>query len=225
VSWIGVDFIDPAVAFEKNVEPAKSVRVLDYACGPGTITHALAGRATEYIGMDFSENMVKAYNLRFNPVSDQCAANPLEDNGDDEKINANAVVGNLLDPAGTPPAFDDPKYKDFDLVVVGMGFHHFSDLPLTTSRLVERLKPGGVFLIVDFLKHAPMDYEKKHVAAHTIAHHGFHENDLKQIFEGAGLTDFGMRTFGEKVIMRGIEPREMLLAKGRKPRGVHGSVL
>ncbi|KEF61888.1 uncharacterized protein A1O9_03460 [Exophiala aquamarina CBS 119918] len=216
----------PSVAFEKDVEPARSVRVLDYACGPGTITHALAGRATEYIGMDFSENMVKAYNLRYNPVSDACAANPLDgDDGDDQKLNAHAVVGNLLDPKGTPAEFDDPKYRDFDLVVVGMGFHHFSDLPLTMSRLLDRLRPGGVFLIVDFLKHAPLNYEKDHPAAHTVAHHGFTELDLKQIFEAAGLTEFGVRVYGEKVILKGIEPREMLLAKGTKPKGGQGALL
>ena len=204
--------------------------MLDYACGPGTITQALAGRATEYIGMDFSENMVKAYNLRYNPVSDTCAANPLEtDNSDDEKLNAHAVVGNLLNPAGTPPEFDGPKYRDFDLVVVGMGFHHFSDLPLAMSRLVDRLKPGGVFLIVDFLKHCPINYNKhdgaEHPAAHTVAHHGFTEQDITQIFESAGLTEVGVRVFGEKVILKGIEPREMLLAKGVKPKAGQGAVL
>lgn len=176
--------------------------------------------------MDFSENMVKAYNLRYNPVSDTCAANPLDgDDGDDEKLNAHAVVGNLLDPAGTPPEFDDPKYRDFDLVVVGMGFHHFSDLPLATSRLLDRLKPGGVFLIVDFLKHAVLNHEMHHPAAHTVAHNGFTEQDLKQIFEAAGLTDFGVRVFGEKVILKGIEPREMLLAKGIKSKAVQGALL
>ncbi|KAK5065159.1 hypothetical protein LTR84_000995 [Exophiala bonariae] len=225
ISWIGVDFIDPATAFEKDNDPAKTVRILDYACGPGTITHALAGRATEYIGLDLSENMVKAYNLRFNPDSDQCAANPLEDQGEEEKLNAHAEVGNLLDPAGTPPAFDDPKYKDFDLVVVGLGFHHFRDLDLTMSRLLERLRPGGVFLIVDFVSHDAMKADDGNPAAPTVAHNGFSEQRLKQIFEGAGLTEFGMRVFGEKVMLRGLNPRELLLAKGRKPEGKQAAVL
>ena len=183
------------------------MRVLDYACGPGTITHALAGRASEYVGLDVTENMVKAYNLRFNPES--------KEEGD-ELLNAEAVVGNLLKPNGTPPEFDDPKYKDFDLVAVGMGFHHFQDLSLSTSRLVERLKPGGVFMIVDFLTHPEADLEKNHPARRTIAHHGFSKDQLRDLFEGAGLTDFGVQVWHEKVIMKGIEGREMLLAKGRK---------
>lgn len=225
ISWIGVDFIDPAAAFEKGNDPAKTVRVLDYACGPGTITQALAGRATEYIGLDLSENMVKAYNLRFNPAADQCAANPPEDGEEEEKLNAHAEVGNLLDPAGTPAAFDGPKYKDFELVAVGLGFHHFKDLDLTMSRLLERLKPGGVFLIVDFVSHGALKHDENNPAAHTVAHNGFSEERLKQIFESAGLTDFGMRVFGEKVMLRGLNPRELLLAKGRKPQGVKAAVL
>lgn len=209
ISWIGVDFLDPSSAFEKTQE-SKPVRVLDYACGPGTITNALAGRATEYIGVDLSENMVKAYNLRFHPE--------IEQDSKEDQLNAHAVVGNLLDPAGTPALFQDPKYKGFDIVVVGMGFHHFSDLPLTTSRLADRLRPGGVFLILDFLSHPPLQSELTDAAIRTIAHHGFTEEGLKEIFEGAGLTDFELRVWHEKVLMKNLQPREVCLAKGRKPR-------
>lgn len=208
MSWIGVDFLDPASTFEKPTTEGKHVRVLDYACGPGTITHALAGRASEYVGIDLSENMVKAYNLRFNPES--------ETDNEGEQLNAHAVVGNLLVPDDSNlSSFQDSKYQDFDLVVVGMGYHHFSDLPLTTARLTDRLKPGGVFLIVDFISHPP-ETDRKHPAAHTVAHHGFNEERVKEIFEGAGLKDFEMRVWPEKVILRNIEPRDMFLAKGRK---------
>ena len=57
INWIGVDFVDPSTAFEKpSAETDQKVRVLDYACGPGSITHALGSRATEYVGIDLSEN-------------------------------------------------------------------------------------------------------------------------------------------------------------------------
>jgi SAM-dependent methyltransferase len=230
INFLGVDFQDPSSEFEKpdTSTPPKQIRVLDYACGPGTITHALGTRATEYIGLDLSENMVEAYNMRFNPDP---SAQPTENTAGmfindkaDSLINAHAIVGNLLGPEGTPAHLDDEKYNNFDLVAVGMGFHHFQNLPLCTARLVERLKPGGVLMIVDFVTHAMESAAKENPALSTIAHHGFSEQELKGIFEGAGLEDFGIVRLGEKVEMRGIEPREPFVARARKPMVVSSSL-
>ncbi len=39
-----------------------------------------------------------------------------------------AVQGNLLDPADPSPAgLAGPEFFDFDIAVVGLGFHHFDD--------------------------------------------------------------------------------------------------
>ena len=73
LTWLGVDFTNPSTTFEAPTGPstsARQVRVLDYACGPGTITSILAGHATEFAGIDLSENMVKAYNERFASTGD-----------------------------------------------------------------------------------------------------------------------------------------------------------
>lgn len=234
INWIGVDFLDPSTAFEKpSPGPGRKVRVLDYACGPGSITHALGSRATEYVGIDLSENMVKAYNLRFNPVPDAATRDPSPDadgiyDSNDETLTAHAVVGNLLDSKEPSPShLAASEYFDFDLVVVGLGFHHFADIPLATSRLVERLRPGGVFLILDFVTHA-MDENPKSIkdtyghgeadlpARHTVAHAGFSEAELKECFEGAGLTDFGIVRMDEDVWLKGQWKRRPFLARGRK---------
>lgn len=215
--WIGVDFADLSASSEADAQP-KTVRVLDYACGPGTMTHALAGKATEYVGVDISENMVKAYNLRFNPESSiDAAATRTSDDVVDESLNAQAVVGNLLAESGTPESLDGAKFHDFDLVVIGGGYHHFADLTRATARFAERLKPGGVLLVLDFVTHGVGESEKNHPAASTIAHHGFNEQQLQGYFEGAGLIDFKMKKSGQAMKMRGIEPREPLLARARKP--------
>jgi SAM-dependent methyltransferase len=65
-----------------------------------------------------------------------------------------ASVGNLLVPTDPSPAdFKGEEWFNFDLAVVGLGFHHFEDPALAATRLAERLKPGGVLLIIDFMPH------------------------------------------------------------------------
>ncbi|KIW26924.1 uncharacterized protein PV07_06712 [Cladophialophora immunda] len=229
VNWIGVDFVDPSTTFE-TPSPAsdskRQVRVLDYACGPGTITHALGARATEYVGIDLSENMVKAYNVRFNPdrpstVTTSSSADGAAGLDDrlDETLTARAVVGNLLDPKDpSPPHLSAPEFFNFDLVAVGLGFHHFQDIQLATQRLVERLRPGGVFLILDFVTHAMEESPDpaKQGVAHTVAHAGFSEEELKRYFANAGLTAFAVVKMDDEVLIRGEAKRRPFLARGQK---------
>lgn len=171
-------------------------RLLDYACGPGTITNALQACTAEAIGIDLSENMVEVYNTRFS--------------GKDH-FDAHAVVGNLLD-TDTPETLSDSEYQNFDLAAVGLGFHHFKNVELAAQRLAGRLKSGGVLFIVDFLSH---DTDFDGPAKHTIAHHGFDENKIKEVFEAAGLVDFGFMKMDEQVLIR-EHARTAFLARGRK---------
>lgn len=203
ISWIGVDFVDPSVKFERPGDSgARQVRVLDYACGPGTVTNALQSHATEFIGIDISENMVAAYNTRFAPKEDA------------EFVNANAVVGDLLD-ANNPSLtyLAKPEFFNFDLVVVGLGFHHFQNLEGATQRLTSRLKPGGVFLIIDFLPH---EKDPNQYGRHTVAHYGFDEDRIREIFSGAGLEDIQIVKMDGEVMMRS-QPRRPFMGRGRKP--------
>ncbi|KFY65260.1 hypothetical protein V496_02684 [Pseudogymnoascus sp. VKM F-4515 (FW-2607)] len=71
-----------------------------------------------------------------------------------EEEEVHAFVGNLIDPSiERPEAFEGAEFWDFDLAVVGLGFHHFGDVGLAARRLGERLKSGGVLVIMDFLPH------------------------------------------------------------------------
>ena len=69
-----------------------------------------------------------------------------------------AYQGNLCNPGDpNPPALASPEFFDFDIAAVGLGFHHFDDPKLAARRLAERLKPGGVLMILDFLPHDELD--------------------------------------------------------------------
>lgn len=114
-----------------------------------------------------------------------------------------AYVGNLTDSADPDPAaFAGAGFRDFDVAGVGLGFHHFADPEYSAKKLVERLRPGGVFIILDFLPHEKMHHGLP--AAHTVMHHGFSEERMRAIFEQAGAgKDFAMEELGSGVVFGG----------------------
>lgn len=103
---------------------------------------ALAPYVSCSLGIDLSTSMVSVYNRDAH-------------NQGLTPTFMSASVGNLLDPADPSPAgFASPEWFNFNLAVVGLGFHHFEDPMLAAARLAERLKPGGVLMIIDFMPHA-----------------------------------------------------------------------
>lgn len=236
---IGVEWVEDDSSSSSEGE-GRAVRVLDYACGTGSMSRAFAPYTTQCVGIDLSEKMVEMYNTR--------ARN--QGLSEDEMA---AFQGNLCVPGDEDPeAFrDDARFFGFDLAVVGLGFHHFDDPDLAARRLVARLKPGGVLMIIDFLPHAAPhgttgagghhhdDHHQHHhdgdghghhqggapdieVAADgkalmTVTHHGFSEERIREVFVGAGagkdflLEGMGQVKFGEK-----HGKRTLFLARGTK---------
>lgn len=150
-----------------------------------------------------------------------------------------AQIGNLIDgsSAAPPPELSSPEFFNFDIAAVGMGWHHFADPALAARRLAERLKPGGVLLIIDFLPHgeacghghhgAGDDHghghgreEDKKDASKTVAHMGFQEEEIRKMFVDAGVGNgFEHVVLGKGVVFTS-EGKEMrrtaFMARGRK---------
>lgn len=131
-----------------------------------TLMQALNPYITNIVGMDLSSEMVNKYNEH---VTSTGLPN--------ERIFAKQ--GNLL--SDQPPAeFSGPEFFNFDLVTVGFALHHFEDAALGVKRLAERVAPGGVLLVLDFVEHT-LDVNDK------ISTTGFSKANLKAIFEDAGI--------------------------------------
>lgn len=98
-------------------------RVLDVACGTGDFVIAVlnASPASEVIGLDFSEEMLR---LACKKVS-----------------NATFVQGDVL---ALP--FDAER---FDAITVGFGLRNFVDIPKALSEMARVLKPGGRLIILE----------------------------------------------------------------------------
>lgn len=140
-------------------------RLLDYACGTGMISRALAQDVGECIGIDLSENMVGAYNAKAKA----------------QGATREAFQGNFADPKAA--ALSDAKFFNFDAAGVGLGWHHLDEGELVAKKLVERLKPGGVFFILDFV---PSSLSVEAAAGRGVKHDGFSEEQMRSLFEGAG---------------------------------------
>ncbi|GAB0135204.1 hypothetical protein EsDP_00003550 [Epichloe bromicola] len=160
-------------------------RLLDYACGTGLLSRALGPYLGQCIGIDISESMVEQYNFKAK----------IDGLTPEQRV---AYVGNLVSADdASPAAFASPKFFDFDLAGVGMGFHHMDDCDLVAKRLVQRLRPGGVLFVVDFASHAPME---GHAASSSVRHHGFTKGRMQEIFERAGAGgNFQFDVLGEEM--------------------------
>ncbi|KAI9056035.1 hypothetical protein LZ554_000967 [Drepanopeziza brunnea f. sp. 'monogermtubi'] len=211
--WIGVDWTEDSSGSESedsSVAPKKTVRLLDYACGTGLVSRALAPYITQSIGIDLTEGMVNEYNT--------AALNQ----GISES-EMHATRGNLIDANNpNPPELAGKEFFDFDIAAVGLGFHHFDDPALAAKRLAERLKKGGVLMIIDFVPHSHVlgHGDHSHTAAHTVTHNGFSQDDVKRMFEDAGVgAKFEYKVIGHGFVFSENEKknnRSLFFAKGVK---------
>ena len=141
---------------------------------PTPETQSLHAHFCKCIGVDVAEGMLAKY---------RATAGEL---GLSEQ-RMMAVQGDLLaertDHLTTEPRLSDEELAGFDLVAICMALHHASDVELATRRLAERLRPGGVLLIIDWAGQA--DWHA-HPAAHTVSHESFSEEQIVSLFEQAG---------------------------------------
>ncbi|KAK9366887.1 S-adenosyl-L-methionine-dependent methyltransferase [Lipomyces kononenkoae] len=169
------------------------VKVLDYACGTGVISRALKPYATKLVGVDVSDEMVAKYNAHARALG-----------SDPEKMSA------IL--------FSDSKFFDFNLIVIGMALHHMDDPTYAIRCLGERLKKGGVLVVIDRL--LPLDIYDENIgdAVKTITRRGFTKDHMRTIFKEAGVDGrFDIDVVPEPVFLRqgGMELKlTMFFARG-----------
>jgi SAM-dependent methyltransferase len=104
------------------------------------MTRVFGPYVTSTQGIDISPKMVSTYNTR------------ARDAGFSEAV-VSAVVGDLFDKSDpNPELLSGDRFWNFDIAAVGFGFHHFEDVVFAARQLKERLRPGGVLVINDFLE-------------------------------------------------------------------------
>ncbi|OJJ49162.1 hypothetical protein ASPZODRAFT_150099 [Penicilliopsis zonata CBS 506.65] len=156
----------------------QKLHMLEYACGPGAVSIALAPFLTKVTGVDLSENMINEYNK----------------NAQEANLvgKMTGFKGDLLTET-VSAEFDGPGFFDFNIIAVSLALHHFENPGLAIERLGARLKKGGVLFFIDLVpeghqhhRHGIMDEFDE--ASATIRVHGFNKEDMKRLYDDAGFT-------------------------------------
>ncbi|KAK0205512.1 S-adenosyl-L-methionine-dependent methyltransferase [Desarmillaria ectypa] len=181
----------------------ESTTVLNFACGTGLLEKDLVAHCKSIQGVDISQGMVDQYNKRAETL------------GVTSKMSA--IVAELK---GVPEELEGRK---FDVVICTMAYHHFESTEEITRILTYFLKPGGALLVTDRvssdavlkIEDIPDKYEA--IVPHKA---GFSEEDMKKLFEGAGLGSFSLNVIPGATmdgIFPGLVNQKVFLAKGVKP--------
>ena len=195
-----------------DMQFGRDVRLLDYACGTGSITKALGPWVSVVRGIDVSESMVN----KFNEAARSSGLKP-------ETVNA--VVGDLLADE-VPDHLNTAEYYDFDVAVIGLGFHHFENPVLAVERIAERLKPAnGVLLVIDFL---PFDQDEHgNEMSKTIKTSGFARSNMEKLYKIAKLDKFSFSVIDDPAVMElqeGTKKRTMFVARGIRQPTMWGKI-
>jgi SAM-dependent methyltransferase len=147
IAYIYGQLAEQRELFGLSKEDAKQeFRLLDYACGPGTVTRALIPYVSHVQGVDISGAMAEEYNSRSRDAGTADSASAVQGNllADEPYIMTDASSGEKV--LGVER---EARFNDFDAVIVGLGFHHFSDYAGSLEKLKLRVKVGGVVGIID----------------------------------------------------------------------------
>ncbi|CAH0019742.1 unnamed protein product [Clonostachys rhizophaga] len=170
----------------------QETKMLDYACGDGMVSRALAKYISKSRGIDISSGMVAQYNAR-----------AASEGYSQDKMHA--VHGDLItaDTAASDHIINTPEYNDFDLAVISLALHHVENPQQMVSKLADRLADGGVLLIIDWVSPSesgcqPLLPPPDSDVQHTVSRMGFEEKEVRGYFEQAGLSSIGWRWCSEK---------------------------
>lgn len=142
---------------------------IDFGCGTGNLTFEVADRFEEIYCIDSSKGMIEVLK---------------------EKLDAKHahVEAHRIDSLATI----DPGRAD--IIYSAMVFHHIEDIVNLLKEMRLHLKDGGKIVVFDLYKEDG-DFHPEHMD--DIAHFGFEESELKELFIKAGFSDFSYKLIGQ----------------------------
>lgn len=183
-------------AIRREVKLYPEMDLLDFGCGTGLVSLALAREVATLTGLDNSSGMLEVF-------MDKAAGMNL---GNVHSLNLNIGDGDSL------PGL-------YDLILSSMTFHHFKDVPLLIQIIFNACKPGGNLCIADL----DPDHGLFHNDNTGIHHFGFEREDMMGFFRSAGFLNVRAVTAAtqSRTGMDGVEREfSIFLVTGQKPFNV-----
>jgi len=187
-----------AEAIVTHVPINDGMDALEYGCGTGLVTLALAHRFRTVVALDNAWKMLAVLTDKIKerqiPNVTTCCCDLMQDN--------------LVEQVPSP--------QQYHLAYSSMTLHHVADAPALLRTLSNALHPAGFLAIADLEK----EDGSFHPPDVQIPHHGFERETLSNWFEQAGLTN--IQTFTAHTIEREdaegqVKHYPILLTVGQKP--------
>lgn len=167
-----------------------SMEAMDYGCGTGLVTLALAPRVKSILGLDSSRGMIEAFSEKIK----------------NEKIpNVRCALADLEN--------GEALNERYDLIVSAMTFHHIKDPQALIEKFFALLRPGGYLAIADLDKE-PGDFHDH--GNDGVEHFGFDRQEMQQWFKKAGF-DGNRAVTTHTVIKEDGRAYPIFLMVGHKP--------
>jgi 2-polyprenyl-3-methyl-5-hydroxy-6-metoxy-1,4-benzoquinol methylase len=144
-----------------RVPLTRELSTLDFGCGTGLVTLALAPKVGSITGADTSPGMLETLTGKAGALGIPVRLLPLDPTGD----------GDLGGP--------------YQLIVSSMTLHHIADVPALFRRFAQHLHPGGRVALAD-LDQEDGSFHEDMTGVH---HHGFSRAQIHTWLEEAGFLD------------------------------------
>ena len=163
---------DIAAAMFRSLSLDARVKALDFGCGTGLLTLALAPKVGSITGADSSRGMLAVL---------------------EEKVRAgkHSNVRTLF----LNPEADVSLGGPYDLVTTAMTMHHIPDVPAQLEAFHACLAPGGALCVADL----DSDGGLFHDDPKGVFHEGFDREVMAKMFAEAGFADIARATAAEVV--------------------------
>lgn len=153
-----------ADAIIEQVQPTRQMRALEFGCGTGLVSMAIAPLVGHLVALDTSAEMLEVLQ---------------------EKISAQHLSG-IETHTGKLESYDGQENvapEGFELIYASMTLHHIHDTAAFLQHAVGRLAPGGILALAD------LDLEDGtfHPDPDEEVHPGFDRDALTRLLEAAGL--------------------------------------
>lgn len=181
----------------------------------GLTTRSYTPYVKSVLGVDINQKMLDQYmkQARNKGFADKMSCVCIELKGADHELDGTTfdviTVISLYILGGKTLVTDDLQCS--------MAYHHLESIEDITAMLVKFRKPNGMLFVVDI--EAPPDptvATREMERLYVPHYHGFRVEEMKTIFEGAGLVSFDMKHITH-VKFAGMFEVDVFLAKGVKP--------